>query len=153
MTGQALGSMRRAALALMWLPLATPVLASEEIVVFKGETCGCCVKWIDHLRGAGFEVRGVNVSRLGAVQARFSVPRDLRSCHTAVVAGYVIDGHVPAADIKRLLKERPTVAGLAAPGMPQGSPGMESRNAKPYRIMSFTKDGTVAHYATHPPSE
>ena len=143
----------RAALALLWVSLAMPALAGDEIVVFKGETCGCCLKWMDHLRSAGFEVRGVNVSRLGAVQARFSVPRELRSCHTAVVAGYVIEGHVPAADIKRLLMERPTIAGLAAPGMPLGSPGMESRNAKPYKIMSFTKEGATAHYATHSPSE
>lgn len=130
-----------------------PALSGDEIVVFKGETCGCCLKWMDHLRSAGFEVRGMNVSRLAAVQNRFSVPRELRSCHTAVVAGYVIEGHVPAADIKRLLTERPTLSGLAAPGMPLGSPGMESRNAKPYRIVSFTKDGKTAHYATHPPSE
>jgi hypothetical protein len=144
---------KRAALVLLSIYLAMPALAADEVVVFKGQTCGCCLRWIDHLRGAGFEARGVNVSRLSAVQARFSVPRDLRSCHTAVVAGYVIEGHVPAADIRRLLRERPTIAGLAAPGMPLGSPGMEGRNAKPYRIMSFTKDGTVAHYATHPPSE
>jgi hypothetical protein len=145
--------MKRAVAVLLSIYLAMPALAADEVVVFKGRACGCCLKWIDHLRGAGFEARGVNVSRLSAVQARFSVPQDLRSCHTAVVAGYVIEGHVPAADIRRLLRERPTIAGLAAPGMPLGSPGMEGRNSKPYRIMSFTKDGTVAHYATHPPSE
>lgn len=123
--------------------------AAEEITVFKNPMCGCCVKWIEHLRKSGFEVRSVNIEGMDAVQRRFGVPAALGSCHTAVVGGYVIEGHVPASDIQRLLKERPSIAGLSAPGMSVGSPGMEGAKPQPYSVMSFTKDGATAVFAKH----
>ena len=123
--------------------------AAEEITVFKSSTCGCCEKWIAHLRTNGYDVRVSNVEAMDAVKVRFNVPAEMSSCHTAVIAGYVIEGHVPASDIQRLLKEKPKVAGLAAPGMPPGAPGMEGPRTEPYSVMSFTKDGASAVYAKH----
>jgi len=123
--------------------------AAEEITVFKSATCGCCGKWIEHLRKSGYNVRVSNVEAMSAVKARFNVPAEMSSCHTAVIGGYVIEGHVPASDIQRLLKEKPKVAGLAAPGMPPGAPGMEGSRAEPYSVMSFTKDGGSAVFAKH----
>lgn len=95
------------------------------IQVYKTPTCGCCTKWIDHLRVAGYAVEATDLPDLSTLKATNGVPRELASCHTAMVEGYVIEGHVPASDIDRLLAERPEVAGLAVPGMPMGSPGME----------------------------
>ena len=122
---------------------------AEEITVFKSPTCGCCAKWVEHLRKNGYEVHVSNIEAMNAVKGRFNVPAEMRSCHTAVIGGYVIEGHVPATDIQRLLKEKPNVAGLAAPGMPLGSPGMEGSRAEPYSVMSFTKDGAIAVFAKH----
>ena len=136
-------------LSIVFVVLASTAFASGEITVFKGATCSCCLKWMEHLRKAGFQVRSSDVAYLGAVQSRFGVPERLRSCHTAVIGGYVIEGHVPVADIERLLRERPPIAGLAAPGMPIGSPGMEGANPRPYSVVSFTKDGQTAVFATH----
>ena len=122
------------------------------IQVFKTATCGCCSKWIDHLEGAGFEVEAQDLPDLESLKRENGVPAALTSCHTALVAGYVIEGHVPAADIERLLAERPAISGLAVPEMPLGSPGMEhpdpSRH-QPYQVMSFGKDG-IKVFASHP---
>ncbi len=122
------------------------------IQVFKTATCGCCTKWIDHLEGAGFEVEAKDLPDLASLKRENGVPAELSSCHTALVAGYVIEGHVPAADIERLLAERPAISGLAVPEMPLGSPGMEhpdpSRH-QPYQVMSFGKDG-IQVFASHP---
>lgn len=138
-----------AAVALAFALSTGLAIAAESIAVFKSSTCGCCTKWIDHLRENGFEVRSTDTEAMNAVKARYGVPVEMRSCHTAEVGGYVIEGHVPASDIRRLLKERPKVAGLAAPGMPPGSPGMEGPNPEPYSVMSFTKDGKSAVFAKH----
>jgi hypothetical protein len=122
------------------------------IQVFKTATCGCCTKWIDHLRAAGFQVEATDMPDLAGLKNENGVPEELSSCHTALVDGYVIEGHVPAQDIERLLAERPAVAGLAVPEMPMGSPGMEhpdpSRH-QPYDVMSFGRDG-VRVFASHP---
>jgi hypothetical protein len=123
--------------------------AAEEITVFKSASCGCCAKWVEHLRKDGYEVRVTNIEAMNAVKARFNVPAEMRSCHTAVIGGYVIEGHVPASDIQRLLKEKPKVAGLAVAGMPLGSPGMEGARAERYSVMSFTKEGASAVFAKH----
>jgi hypothetical protein len=128
---------------------AAPAFAAEQVTVFKSASCGCCTKWIDHLRSNGFEVRATNIEAMSTVRARLGVPARLASCHTAVVGGYVIEGHVPASDIRRLMTERAKVAGLAAPGMSSGSPGMEGPLPQPYSVMSFTKDGTTALFAKH----
>ncbi len=138
------------AVAALAFSLATAhVLAAEQVVVYKSPACGCCGQWVEHLRKSGFEVRVSSTEAMSAVKARFGVPAEMHSCHTALVGGYVIEGHVPASDIRRLLKDKPKVAGLAAPGMPLGSPGMEGPKSEPYSVMSFTKDGAGAVYATH----
>lgn len=108
---------------------------AATIQVYKTPTCGCCSKWIEHLRAAGFKVEATDMPDLTAFKAANGVPDELSSCHTATVAGYVIEGHVPASDISRLLQERPKVAGLTVPGMPMGSPGMEHPN--PQRHEAF----------------
>ena len=103
---------------------STPADATT-IQVYKTPTCGCCSKWIDHLRDAGFAVEATDLPDLSRLKAENGVARGLSSCHTALIEGYVLEGHVPASDIERLLAERPTITGLAVPGMPMGSPGME----------------------------
>ena len=119
------------------------------IEVYKTPTCGCCNKWVEHLRNNGFTVRTVNLDRLADVKARHGVPSRVQSCHTGAIDGYVIEGHVPASDIHALLKKRPSVVGLAVPGMPVGSPGMEGPNARPYDVMTFDKQGRSEVFATH----
>ena len=112
-----------------------------SIHVYKSPTCDCCVKWVDHLEEAGFQVTTEDVTNLGAVKAQQGVPMDLSSCHTALVGDYVIEGHVPAHTIKALLAEAPEVRGLSTPGMPIGSPGMEGPNPRPYDVMAFDEVG------------
>ena len=132
--------------------LAEPQAAPErppqpiaEITVYKSPTCGCCKDWIDHLRAEGFTVKGIDRHDMPQVKAYFGIDRPLQSCHTAVVDGYLIEGHVPASDIKRLLREKPSVLGLSAPGMPQKSPGMQADHLPPrdYDVLSFDQRGRV----------
>lgn len=111
------------------------------VQVYKTPTCGCCSGWVDHLREQGFVVEVQDLSNLDAVKASLGVDSDLMSCHTATVNGYVVEGHVPAGSIRRLLEERPAVAGIAAPGMPIGSPGMEGPNPEAYDIVAFDRSG------------
>jgi hypothetical protein len=113
--------------------------AKPEVSVSKDPDCGCCGGWVDHLRRHGFPVRVTETTRLQPIKARLGVPSDLASCHTAEVGGYVIEGHVPAHAIERLLTGRPQATGLAVPGMPIGSPGMEGDDAKPYEVILFDK--------------
>ena len=120
------------------------------LTVYKSPTCGCCVKWVDHLRTQPtLRVVGKDVEDIDAVKAQLGVPASLGSCHTAVGAGYVFEGHVPGDLVARVLRERPKgVAGLAVPGMPVGSPGMEAGKRKdPYDVIAFMKDGTTRVYA------
>lgn len=139
--------LRRGALV---LALGFPLAASAaEMMVYKSPTCGCCHKWVEHLQANGFSVKVQNQEDLSAIKQAHGLTRELASCHTATVEGYVIEGHVPAADIQRLLKERPPVAGLAVPGMPMGSPGMEGPRAEPYDVVSFDKVGRVKVFASH----
>jgi hypothetical protein len=126
--------------------------AANKVVVYKTATCGCCTLWVEHLRANGFQVEAENVSdtRLAAVEREAGIGDDLASCHTAKVGGYVVEGHVPAADIKRMLMEQPAIAGIAAPGMPMGSPGMEQGGRKdPYSVIAFTKAGRRSVFAKH----
>ena len=113
-----------------------------EVAVTKDPNCGCCEKWVAHLRDSGFTVT-VTEGPVNPVKARLGVPRDLASCHTAQVGGYVVEGHVPAGAIKRLLVEKPKGTGLAVPGMPVGSPGMEVDGMEPetYEVVLFGSDG------------
>ena len=128
--------------------VSTPVVSANAalpvVQVWKSATCGCCSMWVEHLRTEGFTVEVTDTPDLAAVKQRLGVPQGLGSCHTARVGDYVVEGHVPARDIKRLLASRPTgVAGLAVPGMPTGSPGMEvpGRLADPYTVVAFGPDG------------
>lgn len=131
---------------------AAPARHSRPVVdVYKSRTCGCCAKWVEHLRAQGFTVRTTDTEELASLKAKHGVPGPLQSCHTAVVDGYVIEGHVPAADVQRLLRERPRIAGLAVGGMPIGSPGMEvaSGRTEPYDVVAFEKGGTARVFARH----
>jgi hypothetical protein len=137
--------------------LATVILASQQrpgaplVEVFKTPTCGCCSQWVDHLRKNGFTVRTTDLNDLTEIKKSRGVPDQVQSCHTAVVDGYVVEGHVPAADVHRLLKEKPAIAGIAVGGMPVGSPGMEYPGAKPqpYNVVAFDKTGATHVYAKH----
>ena len=121
------------------------------VEVYKSPTCGCCSKWVDHLRSHGFVVRTTETEAVDQLKTKHGVPRQVRSCHTALVDGYVVEGHVPAADVQRLLKERPSIAGIGVPGMPIGSPGMEVAGVKPqvFDVIAFAKDGSTRVFASH----
>ena len=121
-----------------------------EVTVYKSATCGCCTEWVAHLRRHGFPVKTEDVAELQPVKARHGVPADLQSCHTALAGGYVVEGHVPADLVERLLRERPKIAGLAVPGMPAGSPGMEvpGARAERYQVLAFDRSGKTRVFAT-----
>ena len=125
-------------------PKAPPPLEAD---VYLTPTCGCCGNWVQHLEAAKFTVKRTVTPELDGVPARRRVPENLRSCHTAVVGKYLVEGHVPVDLVERLLKERPDIAGIAVPGMPIGSPGMEGPNARPYSIVAFKADGTTYEFA------
>lgn len=142
---------RRFAALVLGLALAGPAQAAT-MTVYKTATCGCCKDWVAHVRAAGFEVTVHDVSRAALVERKRSLGLDpgLAACHTTVVADYIVEGHVPAADIERLLAERPDIAGIAVPGMPMGSPGMEYGDRKdPYNVVAFRDDGAMQVYARH----
>ena len=121
-----------------------------EVVMHKDPNCGCCGQWAEYLQANGFRVKTVMEDDMQSVKRRFAVPQRLTSCHTAKVGDYVIEGHVPASAIKRLLREKPAVAGLSVPGMPAGSPGMEVPGKKdPYDVVSFDKSGRSAVFESH----
>jgi hypothetical protein len=129
-----------------------PVSSRIAAIVYKTPTCGCCSLWVDHLRANGFQVetKDVSAADVRAVSKAAGLPEDGTSCHTAKIGNYVVEGHVPASDIHRMLKEKPAIAGIAAPGMPMGSPGMEQGGMKePYNVMAFTKDGKKYVFAKH----
>jgi hypothetical protein len=129
------------------------------IEVWKSPTCGCCGAWVDHLKDAGFRVQVNNAADMSVIKQRFKVPPELSSCHTGLVRGQVVEGHVPAADIFRLLRQSPqsppaaaaASAGLFVPGMPAGSPGMESPNPEAYKVVAQDAQGKRTVFATHGP--
>jgi hypothetical protein len=144
---------RRAVLAGLAASLALPRIAAAQslpkMVVSKDPSCGCCGAWVDHMRAAGFPVEVVETPEINRVKIRLGVPSNLASCHTAEVGGYVLEGHVPADQVKRLLAERPQAKGLAVPGMPAGSPGMEVDGmTDTYEVVLFGPSGrrTFARY-------
>lgn len=135
------------------LLVAPPFLGSaqalaQEVEVWKTRACDCCEGWVKHMRLAGFSMKVHTVDTLDAVKTVKGVPDSLVSCHTAVVDGYVAEGHVPASDLRRLLRERPRVTGLAAPGMPQSAPGMDMPG-QPYEVIAFGASGGSMVYAHH----
>jgi len=124
----------------------TPMVSSAnadaklQIEVIKRPSCGCCTRWVEHLKNNGFTARVTESGQLTAIRTRLGVPKSLAACHTAQIEGYVIEGHVPAHAIKRLLAERPDATGLAVPGMPVGSPGMEGGTPETYDVILFSKN-------------
>jgi hypothetical protein len=149
MMRQGLGVMGIVLLAALAVGCTRAPAGETEVIVYKSATCGCCTSWIRHLEASGFAVKAHNVSDLAHIKRQNGVSPHLGSCHTALVGGYVVEGHVPARDIERLLAERPAVTGLAVPGMPMGSPGMEGSRRDPYNVYTFDQAGKTAVYARY----
>jgi hypothetical protein len=127
-------------------------LADEpaKVEVYKSASCGCCSLWVEHMKQSGFALEIRNVRNVSPFRERFGVPESMASCHTALVGGYAIEGHVPAADVKRLLRDKPKATGIAVPGMVRGSPGMEQGSGKdPYKVVLFSKNGWTTIFSAH----
>ena len=128
-------------------------LAEESfptVMVYKSPTCGCCTEWVKHLEENGFKTISHNVQNMAAYKQRAKLPHGMGSCHTAFVGDYAIEGHVPAADIKRMLTEKPDIQGIAVPGMPMGSPGMEYGDLKDaYQVISYTNNGKLDVFSSY----
>lgn len=146
-------SLLQLALGAMVLP-ALPVTATPglpQVEVFKNPSCGCCGAWVEHMQAAGFPVKVVEVEDTAVVRRQVGLPERFGSCHTAKVAGYALEGHVPAADVKRLLQARPKAVGLAVPGMPAGSPGMEmGPRLDPYQVLLVDRAGQATVFSAYP---
>ena len=128
---------------------ATPKLPAVH--VWKSRTCGCCGAWVDHMRAAGFTVNITEVDDTAPTRQRLGMPAQLGSCHTAQVSGYVLEGHVPADDVKRLLRTKPAGLGLTVPGMPVGSPGMEmGPRLDPYEVLLVQRNGSTSVFTQYP---
>ncbi len=146
--------MRSRKLLALTVPLALLVCAetaaAATLMVTKTAACGCCSHWVEHMRKAGFDVQVRDVEDVTPTARQLGVPDHLRSCHTSRIAGYAIEGHVPAADVKRLLATKPKgAAGLAVPGMVAGSPSMEAGYSQPYKVVLFDKSGNTRVFAAH----
>ena len=143
-------SLTLGAIALTTLP-AFAASALPAVEVFKSPSCGCCGAWVEHLKAAGFDVKVTLVTDTTAARKRLGMPDKFGSCHTATVGGYVVEGHVPANDIKKLLAMRPVAVGIAVPGMPPGSPGMEvGTRHDPYQVFLIDKSGHETVFASYP---
>lgn len=125
--------------------------ALPPMIVYKSPTCGCCKLWVEHMKNSGFKVSVIEAEDLNPIKLKLGVPAGLGSCHTAKVGGYFVEGHVPASDVKRLLKQKPDVLGISVPGMPMGSPGMEvpSGETQPYTVTQVNKDGSLSIFSSH----
>lgn len=128
---------------------ASSALAGTEVTVYRSATCGCCKNYIAYLKRQGFTVNEEVVSDIKTVKAEYAIPSDLSSCHTTVMGDYVVEGHVPVEVIQQLKEEKPDVAGIALPGMPQGSPGMAGAKVGSWSISSFTKSGDVSLFTSY----
>jgi len=150
--GAALGALPMTADAQQATPGKPPAQPAPlpPMTVYKSASCGCCKNWVDHARANGFTVRTIDTEDLARVKADLGVPATLQSCHTAVVGSFLVEGHVPAADVKRMLTEKPAIRGIAVPGMPVGSPGMEQGARKDaYEVTAFTAQGRTSVFARH----
>lgn len=123
--------------------------AGAAVDVYKSASCGCCEKWVEHLRQNGFQVKTHDVDDVPGARKKLGMPDRLGACHTAKIGDYIIEGHVPAADIERLLREKPKAIGLAVPSMPPGSPGMETTRPVPYATLLVQSDGSTRVFASH----
>lgn len=131
-------------------PMAQQAIATE-LTVYRSPSCGCCGVWIEHMQAAGFQITDELTDDLESIKADHGLPAGLAACHTTLADDYVIEGHIPAADIQRLLTEKPDIAGIAVPGMPIGSPGMEAGDyVEPYTVFAFSASGETASFAEHP---
>jgi hypothetical protein len=142
------GTAAAAAVGFLFLPRflrAAP--AGTPMVVYKDPNCGCCHNWVEIMKQSGFEVSVRDTANMAAIKTRYMVPAKAGSCHTAIVGGYVVEGHVPADLIRKVLAEKPPVVGLAVPGMPMGSPGMEGPRKDAYDVLTFDRMGKTAVYA------
>lgn len=125
--------------------------AKPQMTVYKSATCGCCKNWVEHMKANGFDVKAIDVDDIDKVKRDHGVPAAAESCHTGIVNGYVVEGHVPADAVMKMLKEKPAIAGIGVPGMPMGAPGMEMPNGQkePYTIVAFDKAGKTTVYQKH----
>jgi hypothetical protein len=156
MTGRSLRTTATTILVAAALASTTPHAqvkagVDRHLQVYKSPTCGCCAYWVRYMQANGFTATTTDMADVTPIKVRNRVPSGAVSCHTTLVGGYVIEGHVPVEDIRRLLKERPAIAGLAAPGMPAGSPGMDMPNSPPYDVLAFDKNGQTSVFARHTP--
>ena len=135
----------------LWAELPALANGPTSITIYKSSTCGCCTKWVDHIRAGGFSTVVHDEEEMEKLKDKLGVPGSLRSCHTAQVDGYLIEGHVPSADIRRLLAEKPKVAGLAVPEMPPLTPGMAPAGVEPrnFDVVAFQRDGTTRTFARY----
>ncbi|ARB44358.1 DUF411 domain-containing protein [Alloalcanivorax xenomutans] len=128
------------------LTLASMAASAASLEVYKSPTCGCCIKWVEHMRENGFDVKVHETQNLQPIKEKAGLRAGLGSCHTAFIDGYTIEGHVPAKEVKRLLEERPEAVGLTVPAMPIGSPGMEMGDRQdPYQVLLFDDKGTKVY--------
>jgi hypothetical protein len=123
---------------------------TPQVDVYRSPTCGCCGQWVKHMRANGFAVTVHDVPDVDAFRAKVGFPPEFAACHTAIVGGYVVEGHVPAADVRRLLAQRPKALGLAVPGMPASAPGMDSPAATPFEVLLVQADGAARTYHSYP---
>ena len=129
-------------LASVWDQATESYSGNKNVTVYRSPSCGCCGAWIEHMQKHGFQITDIKTDDMDAIKAKYSVSAELASCHTSIIDGYVIEGHIPADDIKRFLTKKPNVVGLTVPGMPIGTPGMESRNIKqPFAVLAFNNQG------------
>ncbi len=136
---------------LVWTAPAFAAAPMPQVDVFKSPYCGCCGAWVEHMKAAGFVVKVTEVTDTTAARKRLGLPDTYGSCHTATVGGYVLEGHVPAAEVKRLLAGRPAALGLAVPGMPPSAPGMEVPGRKDaYEVLLIDKQGKSSAFANYP---
>ncbi len=142
-------SIRMAVLLAMFVPMAWAAPPLPTVTVYKSPSCLCCGKWIEHMKANGFPIVVHDMEDITAHKVRLGVPPAMGSCHTAEVGGYLVEGHVPAADIKRMLAEKPNAKGLVSPGMPQSAPGMDSMLKIPYEVLLVGNDGRTSTYARH----
>jgi hypothetical protein len=145
---------RRILLASLWMAALTVASTAAQapeltkMTVYKSPTCGCCAKWVEHMKKAGFDLTVNDVDNISAIKAEHHVPANLAACHTALVGGYVVEGHVPEDVIRKMLKEKPKVAGIAVAGMPMGAPGMDTEGVpQSYDVMAFDATGASSVYA------
>ncbi|MEO7999146.1 MAG: DUF411 domain-containing protein [Gemmatimonadaceae bacterium] len=130
------------------LPVNAARSAAVAVTVYKDPSCGCCKEWVKHMQKAGFTVTATDTADMNAIKAKYGVPSALQSCHTAVVGDYVVEGHAPADVVQKMLLEKPNARGIAVPGMPQGSPGMEGPTKDKYNVMLFDRLGKATVYAS-----